>query len=118
MLPRNNRLSKNKDFEAVIKQGRSFSFANIVLKVRKNDAFQTRLGVVVGLRFSKKAVLRNRIRRQIRKILHQELELLSKGVDIAVIVKKQDKEKVDMPEIADAIRGVLKKANLITSLKK
>lgn len=77
MLPKNLRLTKKRDFEVVIKSGRWFRSQNLSLKVLNlNTNSQVKLldnnlkkplkiAVSVGIKFSKKAVERNKIRRQI-----------------------------------------------------
>lgn len=114
MLPITNRLLKKKDFEAVSRQGSFFSVGNIILRVKKNNLAQSRMGISVGLKFSKKAVARNRVKRQLREIIKKEIESVKKGLDILVIVAKKEKtEKISAQELSRMLKEAFKKGNLI-----
>jgi len=93
MLPKENRIREDVDFGAICRYGRTFSGNGLVLKVSENKADLVRLGVSVGLKFSPKAVARNRIKRQIRAFFCQNLGKIRVGLDFIVIIGKQWKEK-------------------------
>jgi len=90
MLSLENRITKNKDFEEVHKKGDFFSFGMIFLKIKKNKLGYTRFGISIGLKFSKKATKRNKIKRKLRLILAKEFPKMKKGFDIVVGIKKKD----------------------------
>jgi len=71
-LPRTARLLRPADFAALKQHGKRFTTRHFVIEHRPNAA-AARLGMAVSRRVSKKAVERNRIRRQIREQfrLHQ-----------------------------------------------
>lgn len=113
MIPCQNRLKAREDFEAVHKAGRFFSEGNISLKAKKNNLGRTRIGIMVGLKFSKKAVERNKIKRQIREITREFLpDKLKKGFDV-VIMPKKSREIVSFESLKENLENVFKKANLI-----
>jgi ribonuclease P protein component len=86
MLAKTNRLTKKKDFDAVWQKGRS-SFAKIIgVKILANGLEESRFGIMVGLKVSKKAVERNKIKRRIREIIRLEALNLKNGFDIAITV--------------------------------
>jgi ribonuclease P protein component len=86
MLKKVNRLTKKKEFDAAWKKGCS-SFDKIIgLKVLANDLKKNRFGVMVGLKVSKKAVERNKIKRRIREIIQTEIVNLKTGFDIVITV--------------------------------
>jgi ribonuclease P protein component len=86
MLPKENRLTKKKDFDAVWQKGRS-SFDKIMgVKALGSGLKVNRFGIMVGLKVSKKAVERNKIKRRIREIIHAEAEKLKSGFDVVIIV--------------------------------
>ncbi|GAI32984.1 unnamed protein product, partial [marine sediment metagenome] len=62
MLNKRNRLKKKKDFDKVFKQGQGFKQDFLYLKIRKNNLKSSRFGFVVSKKFSKKAVIRNKIK--------------------------------------------------------
>jgi ribonuclease P protein component len=95
MLPKKNRIVKDADFGTICRYGRSFSLGKLVLKVKENNLGFVRLGVSVGLKFSLKAVTRNRIKRELRAFFFRELEKIKGGQDFIVIVNKGWNEKTD-----------------------
>jgi ribonuclease P protein component len=100
MLPKKNRIRREADFGVICRHGKSFSAGKLILKTKENDLGLVRLGVSVGLKFSPKAVFRNRIKRQIRTFFFQELEKIKSGQDFMVIVGKGWREKTDpTPEL-------------------
>lgn len=63
------------------------------LKLMKNKLEVSRFAVAAGLKVSKKAVDRNRIKRQVRAIVHEHLLEISAGYDVLLIVRKEALEK-------------------------
>jgi ribonuclease P protein component len=114
MLPNANRLIEKEDFEAVYRKGKPLFCDNIVLIVAKNGLKTTKIGLSVGIKFSKKAVKRNRIKRQIRAIMHKKLEQLAPGFNIVINVKKiGQNEECALDEVEKRLNTALKKGNLI-----
>jgi ribonuclease P protein component len=105
MLSLKNRLKKGKDFNCVYKKGRSAFFEGVFIKFLKNDQEESRIGFSVGIKFSKKAVLRNKIKRQLRVIAREELERLKKGFDIIIIP-----QKIEAGESYESLKNKVKKA--------
>lgn len=86
MLPKKNRLTKNKEFDYVFKNGRS-SYDNVIgIKNALNDISDVRLGILISNKVSKKAVVRNKIKRQIREIFSSKLNKVKPGNDFVIIV--------------------------------
>jgi len=112
MLPKENRLTKNTDFQAVYKKGKFFGTKLIHFKYMKNGLPNTRVGFVVGTKVSKSAVKRNKIKRQIREVFRLKLDNIVKGYDIAVIVKPGATE-MEYEEIEKNIIWALGKICLI-----
>ena len=82
------RLTKDKEFDLVFKKGKS-SYNNIIgikcLAVGENSSGETRLGILVSNKVSKKAVERNKIRRRIRESFRLQVETVQPGHDFVVI---------------------------------
>lgn len=89
MLKVKNRLILSKDFDSVHKLGRFFSFGQVFLKISKNDFLETRIGISIGIKFSKKAVDRNKAKRQLREIIKKQLDNLKPGFDVVIMLKKE-----------------------------
>jgi ribonuclease P protein component len=113
MLPYKNRLINRGDFERVYRYGNFFSFGNITLKVGKNKLNLTRIGFSVGIKFSKKAVERNRIKRQLREIVHKNLNKIKDGFDLVVMIKKIENNTISSDLLELDLLEILKKSNLI-----
>jgi len=112
MLSKENRLKKKKDFEKLFKEGKSFREKFLVLKVNKNNLNNNRFGFIVSKKVSKKAVVRNKIKRQLREIVRKEIKNYQKGFDIAVIVLPSIALK-DFKEINQVLRSTLKKIKIL-----
>jgi len=85
MLARPQRLTKQKDFALVFKQGRSHYGKCLSVKSLANQLKLNRLAVVVSNRVSKKAVARNKLKRQIRQALNKLNKGLISGFDLIII---------------------------------
>lgn len=106
-LARRERLLRPSDFQAVLRSGRRARDPYFVVATRANDTGRARLGVTVSRRVSLKAVVRNRIKRQIRESFrHTKPDL--PGTDIVVVA---------YGPAATAANTELKKS-LVTLLKK
>lgn len=105
MLPIKNRLKKEKDFKRVFKQGKSFKEDFLLLRLAKNDLKVTRFGFVVGLKVSKKASFRNKIKRRLREIVRVKLPKVKTGLDIVLIADKSlaDKDFQETETIVDKL---------------
>ena len=63
---------------------------SFVLQVRPNDQGVTRVGLTVSKKISKKAVVRNRLRRQMREIIHlsPDLQIKYPSHDVILIARE------------------------------
>ncbi len=87
-MHRRNRLSRSRDFDAVYRQGRSVSTRFLVLYSfpRDDGAGDSRLGLAVP-KGTGTAVVRNRIKRQLRELWRARLERVPPGRDYVLIAK-------------------------------
>ncbi len=108
MIKKGNRLRKKKDIEIVFKSGRSFYSDFLGAKYLNNGLGINRYCVVVSANISKKAVIRNKIKRRVKAALLLEGHLLFTGFDFLVIAKKNILG-LDFSEIKTIVRLVLKK---------
>ncbi len=111
MLAKENRLSKKKDFDNVFQFGRSSYNKILGVKVVKNNLNKNRFGVIVSNKISKKAVVRNRLKRQIKAILREENQKLKIGFD-CVIISLPAILEVDFNQIKKSIIGRFNKLRL------
>ncbi|HVM16104.1 MAG TPA: ribonuclease P protein component [Gaiellaceae bacterium] len=88
-MQRRNRLSRSRDFDAVYRHGRSVSTRYLVLYwfPREDDAEgEPRLGLAVP-KATGGAVVRNRIKRQLRESWSARLEHVPRGRDYVLIAR-------------------------------
>lgn len=93
MLKKENRIRLDKEFDRVFKAGQSFYGKEMGLKIAKNDLAVSRFGILINTKVSKKAVVRNKIKRQIRAIIEANLSRISNGYDLVIIVFPQILDK-------------------------
>jgi ribonuclease P protein component len=110
MFKRTNRLSKTKDVQVTTKHGRSFFGPSFVIKYLQSPQ-DTRLTVVVSTKVSKRAVVRNRIKRIIRDELRKHFAGLKPG-DYVIIVKPSA-ASVESKDLRESLTEVMKKTKLI-----
>jgi ribonuclease P protein component len=87
MLPKENRLPGHA-FILVKKRGRTLRSKNLTLKVlgeRGEDP--SRIGIIISTKVSKKAVVRNKIKRRIKESVLKILPKIKNGFDIVLIAK-------------------------------
>ena len=96
-MQRRNRLSRSRDFDAVYRQGRSVStrFLTLYWFSRDEQLGEPRLGFAVPKAVGN-AVIRNRIKRQLREIVREKLGGLPTANDYVLVVRK------GLPEATEA----------------
>lgn len=114
MLAKQYRLTKNKDFEKVAKEGRAVFSREIGLKWIKNDLLVSRFGIVVSLKVSKKAVIRNKLKRRLRAIIFMNLKKIKLGFDI-MILSRPTINNLNYQELQDRLIQLLIKSNLLNN---
>ena len=110
-LSKKYRLKKRKDFEEVFKKGIYCSGSCISIKLKRNNLNISRFGIVVGSRISKKAVIRNKIKRRISEAIRLNLPQLKKGFDVIVLTKPEVVDK-KYQEIENILVSLFKKAKI------
>jgi ribonuclease P protein component len=95
-VQRRNRLSRSRDFDAVYRQGRSVStrFLTLYWFQRDEPGGDPRLGFAVPKAVGN-AVVRNRIKRQLREIVRARLAETQPDHDYVVVVRKGLPEAVE-----------------------
>jgi ribonuclease P protein component len=124
MLPKDHRLRKMKDWDILFKEGSFVGDKFVTAKVwqidpakyprREYSKKDLLIGFAVGLKVSKSAVKRNRIKRQMREVVRLLLKdrKIKKGFMIGIVGKKE-MVGVEYDEIERNIVGVLKKARVL-----
>ncbi len=109
MLSEIDRLRKKKDIERVFGKGKRFKEGFLILKITRNDLSQTRFGFIVSRKVSKKATLRNKIKRRLRAIVGKKMGKLKKGLDV-LLIAYPGLETKDFWEIDETLNKLFKKA--------
>lgn len=112
MLPRNRRVTRTKDWGQLHRFGRPYFCPEFVLKIRKNEAKITRFGIIVGTKVSKKATIRNLIKRRLRAIVSNEKSVIKDGFDI-IIITKQPAVSADFSGLKAEVLRLLKAAKAL-----
>ncbi|HEX3255306.1 MAG TPA: ribonuclease P protein component [Gaiellaceae bacterium] len=94
-MQRRHRLSRSRDFDAVYRHGRSVSTRFLVLYSFPREDGEPRIGLAVP-RSAGGAVVRNRIKRQLREVWTELLPEIEPGRDYVLIVR---------PGLADAVEA-------------
>ena len=108
MLPNINRLTKKKDFEVVFKLGKSIKDGFLLCKVMQNNLPQSRFGFVVSKKISNKAVMRNKVKRRLRKAVENHFKEYQTPLDV-VIISLSGIEKKEFLEIEEKVAKFLNK---------
>ncbi|HLP91810.1 MAG TPA: ribonuclease P protein component [Nostocaceae cyanobacterium] len=101
-LPKANRLKSRHDFQAVFREGIRRHSSHFTLRALKplspkipsldtatnnTNIVSTKIGISVSTKVSKRAVVRNKLKRQITAALHELLPKLAPGWRLVIIVK-------------------------------
>ena len=112
MFADKNRLRHDKDIARVLKSRRSVFESAAGLKYVANGRQVNRVTVVVGLKVSKNATDRNRVKRQYREIVRLMLPGLKPGHDILILVSKPALN-LDYAQKRERLTKVFKKSGLL-----
>ncbi|GFI41060.1 ribonuclease P protein component [Thomasclavelia cocleata] len=81
------RVKKNEDFSHIIKHKQSLANRSFIIYYVKNDLNHARIGISVSKKLGK-AVIRNKIKRQVRMIVQQTINF-NDNYDYIVIVRNK-----------------------------
>lgn len=114
MLPKTNRLAREKDFARLFKFGKFFKENFIALRLVQNNIKKNRATVVVSSKVFKKATQRNKAKRLIRQELHQFFKGKNKikSYDAMFLIQKPFLKK-DYPVIKEQVAQLLKMSKLL-----
>lgn len=113
-LQKKYRLKKRKDFKRIYIRGKSYSNRELVIYLLNNPYVEDcRIGISVSKKIGK-AVIRNKIKRLIKEVLHNQLKKfrIKKNVDIIIIARKPTLTMKYL-DFERSITDLLKKSNLL-----
>ena len=85
-LPKHRLIRKNKDFQTIFKMAKRIHTPSFCFYQSISHQTQSRIAVIVSKKVSKKAVIRNRIRRQIKE-LYRTHPNQPTGTDLIIAAK-------------------------------
>jgi ribonuclease P protein component len=117
MLPKHHRLRHRRDFSTVYQNGvrrNSFALGLRAYSCRQSgtDPLPSRIGVSISQKVSKRAVVRNRIKRQLRAIVRQLLPHFEPGWDVIIVVYPNALQ-CDYAEFLQQLKQLLTQAEII-----
>ena len=94
-----NRIKANDDFALAIKKGKTYNSSSYRLHVVANELGYTRVGISVSKKLGN-AVVRSRIKRQIRAICDSVIQYDKQALDIVIIARNEflNKKFIDNKE--------------------
>ena len=85
-------LKKNKDFQSVYRNGKSFANKCLVMYIIPNELNKNRLGISVSKKVGN-SVVRHHLTRLIRESYRLHEDMFNSGLDMVVIARKSAKDK-------------------------
>lgn len=111
MISKTNRLHKEKDIKAVLEKGKGFKEDFLILKTYKNDLPESRFTFIVSKKVSKKATVRNKIKRRLRSLIQINLDKIKSGTD-NVFIAASGLEGKDFWEMEESMNKIFARAKL------
>lgn len=111
MLKRINRLKKRYQFNYVYKSGEHISGEHMVLYLVSSKTKNIKVGLAVTKKIGK-AVVRNRVRRQLREIIKKQVPSLKQNYNI-IVVARDNITSASFENLTNEFLKLIKKANLI-----
>ena len=84
-------LKKNKDFQTVSRQGKSYANKYLVLYIMENQTEKNRIGISVSKKVGN-SVVRHHLTRLIRESYRLQEECFQRGYDLVVIARQSAKD--------------------------
>lgn len=94
-------LKKNRDFQIIYKEGKSYANKYLVMYVKDNHSDKNRVGISVSKKVGN-SIVRHRLTRLIRESYRLQEENFMCGLDIVIIARVGAKEK-NYHDIASAL---------------
>lgn len=113
MLEIKHRLKSPRQIENVFKKGKSTRSGFLFLKYCPNKFRNSRIAFSVGVKFSKKAVDRNRAKRILRSEMKKNLSKLKPGFDIVIFLGQISPKEFEKENIEASLKKALTFSKLI-----
>lgn len=117
MLNLKNRIRLDNDFKDILKNGKSFFCKSLYIRTKENNLENSRFGIIVSSKVSKKAVERNWLKRVIRETIKENLENIKNKQDVVIVLNASIVNKTK-EKITDIVLIGLKELKLLDKFKK
>lgn len=112
MLPKIHRLHSDQEIKDLVRTGASFFLPEMLLKYKKNKENISKIAFVVSTKVDKRAVVRNKLARRLREILHSQIKDIRRGYSLLIIAKKKTLD-LDFAQLKKQIFFALNKTKLL-----
>jgi ribonuclease P protein component len=102
---------KRKEFKEVLKDGKVFKNDGLVMKVIFKEG-EKKIGFLISKKISKKAVVRNKLKRRLRELLREKFGNLKEGLRI-VFIPLPSLEKKNFKELKEVLEKVLIRSKVL-----
>lgn len=103
-----NIVRDSNDFEKAIKKGQRISNQHYIIYIIPNEKEYYRFGLSVGKKISNKAVIRNKLKRQLKSIIDNYKNLYQNNLDYIIIMKRNCLES-NYQELETGFLNIMKK---------
>ena len=118
-LPKVNRLKNRHEFQTLFREGNRLKSSHLTLRALRLhpsgiSTGATRIGISISTKVSKRAVIRNRIKRQILAAFRSLLPQIAPGWSLVVVVQPQAiLSKCDYQQFLQELEQLLAKAEVM-----
>lgn len=110
MIPARFRLRKTKDIDLVYRRGKRITAPHFFLFVAPASSPELKVATVVSKKIAKKAVVRNRLRRQVMAVVRDQLASLEHATPRMMLFSaKKDASKLEFEEIRREVSDLLQR---------
>jgi ribonuclease P protein component len=114
MLPAKFRLKSRKEFNELFKKGKILASESLIMKYFLRAGPEIKIGFSAGLKFSKKATIRNKAKRWLREVARAELGNIKPGSKIIFIINPKVKPgELSYPTLKTEMQRLLRKGKLL-----
>lgn len=103
-----NRIKKTQDFGKAINNGKTFRLPSFRIFAIKNDFAYTRVGISISSKLGC-AVVRNRVKRQVRAMCDSILDYNAQGLDIVIVIRRKyltNDFDANKSQLSDCLKGL------------
>ena len=113
MLAKAQRLRRSREVARLLKRGQAVSNQFFTLKFLFQPAQPSQATVIISTKVAKKAVRRNRLRRQLQAALQKNWSQLKPGVALVIIAKAESLTLNDFWQLNQVVRELMRQAHLL-----